>query len=115
MSHSISISPKIKENESCFREVFKDCADILFHTMELGRGKTVDCFVIYLEVAVSNMILEKSVLGKFINELCKVSGDEILERVEKNALGISDAVQLDTVEDVVAGVFAGDAVFFIDG
>ena len=115
MSHSIRISPKIKENESCFREVFKDCADILFHTMELGRGKTVDCFVIYLEVAVSNMILEKSVLGKFINELCKVSGDEILERVEKNALGISDAVQLDTVEDVVAGVFAGDAVFFIDG
>lgn len=83
MSHSIRISPKIKENESCFREVFKDCADILFHTMELGRGKTVDCFVIYLEVAVSNMILEKSVLGKFINELCKVSGDEILERVEK--------------------------------
>ena len=39
--------------------------------------------MIYLEVAVSNMILEKSVLGKFINELCKVSGDEILERVEK--------------------------------
>ena len=78
MSHSIRISPKIKENESCFREVFKDCADILFHTMELGREKTVDCFVIYLEVAVSNMILEKSVLGKFINELCKVSGDEIL-------------------------------------
>ena len=49
MSHSIRISPKIKENESCFREVFKDCADILFHTMELGRGKTVDCFVIYLK------------------------------------------------------------------
>ena len=46
MSHSISISPKIKENESYFREIFKDCADILFHTMELGQEKPVDCFVI---------------------------------------------------------------------
>ena len=40
MSHSIRISPKIKENESCFREVFKDCADIfVFITIDLVGEK----------------------------------------------------------------------------
>lgn len=115
MEHSIRISPKIKENESYFREVFKDCADILFHTMKLGVENPVDCFVIYLEVAISNTILEESVLGRFINELCKASGSQIPKLIEKNAFGISDAVQLDTVSEVIAGVFAGDAVFLVDG
>lgn len=115
MNHSISISPKIKENEFYFREIFKDCADVLFRTMTLGQKESVDCFVIYLEAAVSNMILEESVLGKFINQLYNASGKEILERVEKNAFGISDAVQLDTADEVISAVFAGDAVFFLDG
>ncbi len=35
-----------------------------FAPMKLGRDVKVDCFLIYVEVAASNMMLEDSVIGK---------------------------------------------------
>ena len=59
MSHSIRISPKIKENESCFREVFKDCAELLRANAQKGGAKKPHC---------DNMIFEAIEL---IDELTK--------------------------------------------
>ena len=52
-----SISCKIEENEKYVRERLKDCDDFIIRPMLLGEGKKVRCFVVYIEVAVSNMML----------------------------------------------------------
>ena len=61
---STKIVPDLKENIEVFRQIFSDCADIKTRRMKLGRELGVECFIAYVEVAVGNMLLEDSVLGK---------------------------------------------------
>lgn len=44
-----------------------------------------------------------------------MQASEILKCVEKNGVGIVDAMVLTSMEDVVSGMLTGDLVFFIDG
>ena len=110
-----SISCKIEENEKYVRERLKDCDDFIIRPMLLGEGKKVRCFVVYIEVAVSNMMLEDSVIGKLVNHMWEMPSDQIREFVKDNGLGISDVQPLDTMEAVFSAMLAGNAVFFLDG
>ena len=83
--------------------------------MDLGEGKKIRCLVVYIEVAVSNMMLEDSVIGKLVNHMWEMPSDKILEFVRDNGMGISDVQPLDTMEEVFASMMAGNAVFFLDG
>ena len=101
-----SISCKIEENEKYVRERLKDCDDFIIRPMLLGEGKKVRCFVVYIEVAVSNMMLEDSVIGKLVNHMWEMPSDQIRESVKDNGLGISDVQPLDSMEAVFAAMLA---------
>ncbi len=60
----IKIYSELRKNESYIRDKFKNCADILIRPMRLGNESKVDCLIVYIEVAVSNMMLDDSALGK---------------------------------------------------
>ena len=109
------ISPKLRENENYIRGRLKNCGDVLIRPMKLGTEKKADCLMVYIEVAVSSMMLEDSALGKMVNHFWESSPGEIREFVEENSLGIADVKKLTTMEEAFAALFAGNAVFFIDG
>lgn len=109
------ISKNIRENEQYIRNVFADCADILIRPMRLGAESKTDCLMVYIETAVSNMMLDDSALGKMINHFWEISPSQIQEYVKYNSLGIADAKKLKTMEEALEAVLAGDAVFFLDG
>lgn len=109
------ISENIRENEAWVREQFADCADILIRPMRLGRERKVDCLMVYPEVAVSNMMLEDSAIGKLVNHFWETTPEEMREFLAQNSLGIADAKNLRTRQEASDAMLAGNAVFFMDG
>ena len=61
------IAGEIEKDREHFKEIFKDCADIKMRDMYLGEKKDIGCFVAYIEVAVSDVLFEKSMIGKLLN------------------------------------------------
>ena len=54
---SRKVSANLRENEKYLRSRLENCADILIRPMRLGENHKVDCLMVYIEVAVSNMML----------------------------------------------------------
>lgn len=109
------VSLRIEDNQEYVQEKCRGCDDIIQRPMKLGEGKKISCLVVYIEVAVSNMTLEESVIGKLINKLWTIPDREMYDFLKDNSLGISDVRQLDTMEDAMKAMLAGNAVMFVDG
>ena len=71
--------------------------------------------MVYIEVTVSNMMLDDSAIGKMVNHFWEIPAEKIREFIRKNSLGIADAEELSTMEEVFSAMLAGNAVFFMDG
>ena len=86
------ISVSLHENESYIRKRCENCDDILIRPMRLGEGHKVDCLMVYIEVAVSNMMLDDSAIGKMINHFWEIPEEKIREFIRRNSLGIADEI-----------------------
>lgn len=105
---------KIRENECWLKGQCAGCADILFRPMRLGDPPTA-CLAVYLEVTVSNMMLEESMLGRLLARMKEVPGQELIPYLDENGMGISDVGQLETLEDGLRALLAGNMILLIDG
>ena len=106
---STKISVSLRKNEQYIRKKCENCADILIRPLRLGEGPKADCLMVYIEVAVSNMMLDDSAIGKMVNHFWEISGDEIREFIDHNSLGIADVQKLETLEEAMAAMLAGNA------
>lgn len=111
----VMVSKSLRENEKYVRKRCENCADILIRPMRLGGERKVDCLIVYIEVATSNMMLDDSALGKMMNHFWESSPESIQEFVKHNSLGIADVKKLASMEEVFSALLAGNAVFFLDG
>lgn len=110
----MEISKNITENEAYLQEQCKACADIHIRPMALGQNPKILCLVVYMETVVSNMMLEESMLGRLINHLWEMPSGQLERFADENALGISDMNLLQTMEEAMAAMLAGNAVLFMD-
>ena len=115
LEKSRKVSANLRENEKYLRSRLENCSDILIRPMRLGDKHKVDCLMVYIEVAVSNMMLDDSALGKMINHFWEISPEDIQEFVRHNSLGIADVKKLENLDESIDAMLAGNAVFFIDG
>lgn len=83
----MKVSEHIGENEEYIRSTCENCDDVIIRPMKLGEGQKTDCLVAFIEVAVSNMMLEDSVVGKFINQLWTLPEEQMRSFVEKTEPG----------------------------
>lgn len=109
------VSENIKENIKAYQQIYKDCSDIKMREMMLGKKKNVRCFLAYIEVAVNNILMETTALGRLLSYLEQAPGEEIIEILDKNALGIADVTPFETMEEAAQGMLTGDAILFVDG
>lgn len=109
------ISRNLRENETYIRKRCENCADILIRPMRLGEIRKIDCLMVYLEVTVSNMMLDDSAIGKMVNHFWEIPADDIQDFVKNNSLGIADVKKLEDMEEAFAALLSGNAVFFMDG
>ncbi|MDY6280146.1 MAG: spore germination protein, partial [Roseburia faecis] len=89
MGHT-KISTDIEQNIRQFQQLFADSADIKMKEMRLGKGKKRRCFLAYIEVAVSNMLLETTALGRLLAALSELPDRDLNQVLNENAMGISD-------------------------
>ena len=61
-TEQIRISSNLRDNEVYIRKQCENCADILVRPMRLGEDRKVDCLMVYIEVTVSNMMLDDSAI-----------------------------------------------------
>ena len=109
------ISTQIQKNIDTYKALFADCADIKMREMMLGSDKSRKCFLAYIEVAVSNILVENTALGQLIAALEHMPQEKINQTLDENALGIADVMPYEYLEDAAAGMLTGDAILFIDG
>ena len=114
-TEQIRISSNLRDNEIYVRKQCENCADILVRPMRLGEDRKVDCLMVYIEVTVSNMMLDDSAIGKMINHFWKIPPEKIQEFLKNNSLGIADVQKLENMDEVFGAILSGNAVFFIDG
>ena len=103
MEHT-KISTDIEQNIKQFQQLFADSADIKMKEMRLGKGKRRRCFLAYIEVAVSNMLLETTALGRLLAALSELPDRDLNQVLNENAMGISDVTPYDTIEDAAQGM-----------
>ena len=115
MDGQTPVAADIKINIENFERMFDGCADIKKRSFALGKEADVACYIAFIEVTVSNMMLSESILGKMICRMCELSKNEIYRYIEENGLGISDVAELQTVEEAADLMLTGDAIVFIDG
>lgn len=108
------VSEDLKINKKIILDMIKDCNDILYRPMRLGQDVKVDCFLVYVEMATSNMMLEDSVIGKMLNNLWDKDEAAIYEALEQNSLGVSDTQAYATIEEGMAAMLAGNVLMFVD-
>ena len=109
------ISTDLQLNIDRYQRLFADCADIKMRRMALGQNKSRECFIAYIEVSVSNMLLETTALGRALAYLGEAPDEEVNSVLDKNAMGISDVTPCLYVEDAAQGMLTGDAILFVDG
>lgn len=109
------LSKEISENQRIVEERLRGCDDILLRPIMLGKDRETACFLIYIETAVSNLMLEDSVIGRFLNGLRSMEQAELYETLEKDGMGLSDTGKLWDMEAAFAAMLAGNAVLFADG
>ena len=109
------ISRRLAENEQVIRSLCRGCDDIILRPMNLGFPTPVSCLAVYIETAVSNMMLRESVLGQLLSHLWEMDTAGIRRVMEENGLGISDLKELSTMKEAMAAMLAGNAVLFLDG
>lgn len=106
------LSKEISENQRIVEERLRGCDDIRLRPIMLGKDRETACFLIYIETAVSNLMLEDSVIGRFLNGLRSMEQAELYETLEKDGMGLSDTGKLWDMEAAFAAMLAGNARAF---
>ena len=109
------LTRSLKENMRDIDERIKDCDDIKCRKMKLGRDEKTEACIYYVEVAINNLTIEETVIGKLINRLWNMEPEEQYEYISDNALGITDVKELKDLSEVIMGIMIGDGVVLIDG
>ncbi|MCD8217328.1 MAG: spore germination protein, partial [Clostridiales bacterium] len=110
-----NVSKNLDENIQWWKEAFSDCADIKMLEMCLGEDMSVRTFLTYIEITGGESMLEKSAIGSLLTSLTRLPREEVLRKMRKNGMGVSDAVPFATMQEAADGLLAGECILFFDG
>ena len=102
MTDGTPVTKNLEENEVWFRSRCEGCSDIKLQPMRLGKDGSVSALAIYVENTVPNLILEESVLGRMFIDMA-------------NSLGLSEAQPLQTREEGMNAMLAGNLLLLVEG
>ncbi len=109
------VSKKLDQNIQWWKNAFSDCADVKMLEMCLGEDMSVRTFLSYIEITGGESMLEKSTIGNLLSALTRLPGDEVIQKVRENGMGVSDAVPFATMQEAADGMLAGECILFFDG
>lgn len=109
------ISKDIDKNISEFNKIYGSSSDVKMKEMHLGLHHQRKCFLAYVEVSVSNEMLEQTALGRLMKYLDQLPEEEFAGALDANAMSLTDMTPFSTIEEAAQMMLTGDAVFLVDG
>ena len=107
---AVQVTTDLEENIRQFETLFSDCADIKKRRIKVGQKLGKECYIAYIEVAISNTDWKDSAVGKLLQTLRSLPEDGLVHYVEQNVEDISDSQPFRTIEDAAQGMLTGDAL-----
>ena len=74
---AVQITSDLQENISQFEELFSDCADIKKRKVKVGQKLEKECYIAYIEVAVSSTEWKDSAVGKILQTLRELPEEKL--------------------------------------
>lgn len=104
----------LKTDAAAMESLFCDCADIKQKEMKIGKEKKISCFLMYIEITMSSVMLRTTALGNYLARLSEMPEEDIYCLLRENGMGLSDVMLYETPEEAAAGLLTGDAILLVD-
>ncbi|WP_042464002.1 spore germination protein [Neobacillus dielmonensis] len=104
------ISPKLTDNISILKELFKDCSDIVFRPIVAGKAHA---FVVFVDGFIDSKSVELNGIRQLLEEVEteRISANLLMERV----ISLSSVSETSKLDDVVSNVLKANTVLLVDG
>lgn len=114
------LSKDLDKNVDNFKNIFKDCGDISFRFIKIGKDNKVEvCFIF------SDGLIDKPLLSEYAIQLLLTSSESedfnlnkfkkgILDLLAKEAIAIPEVKEEKKVDKIVDGILSGETILLID-
>ncbi|MDR0267098.1 MAG: spore germination protein [Paenibacillus sp.] len=117
----LSITTSLDQNIQTIKDIFKDCSDIIFRTIEIAPD--IKAFITYVEGVVTSEELQSHMLEPIIEAYVRMLNTDPVERIEASKLEPIEntRVSLSQVKcssqwvDVVEDIMNSSVAVFVDG
>ena len=109
----MQLTKQLEQNMDAIHEALRDCGDIVEREFLVGgNGKLV---MLYADNFVDLEALRESILETVMLDYQNEEKKGILERLQQEAIAVSEVRKITTVEEICDGVFFGDTILLMDG
>nr|WP_282706970.1 spore germination protein [Natroniella acetigena] len=105
------IAKKLKQNLALIEDVFADNYDICIREFLVGKDKSKDAFLVFIDGLTEEKIISENILTPLMNSREKAVD---LEKITKSIISTANVSEVFTIEEVVEGVGAGKTALFLD-
>lgn len=103
------ITPKVDENVSYIKDLFKDTSDIVFRQFNVGCWSAA---VIYIDGMADKVLLDNFVMESLMLKSERV---ENIMQVKDSILTVTDVKEVMKLSDAVDSMLSGDTMMFLEG
>lgn len=103
------ISPRIDENYTYLKELFKDNSDIVYRKFNIGKWRAA---LIYIDGMGDKYLLDDYVLEPLLSDGDKI---ESIDEVKDKILAASDVKEQEKLNKAVNSMMSGDTIMLLDG
>ena len=109
----MQLTKQLEQNMDAIHEALRDCGDIVEREFLVGgNGKLV---MLYADNFVDLEALRESILETVMLDYQNDEKTGILERLQQEAIAVSEVRKITTVEEICDGVFFGDTILLMEG
>lgn len=115
------LSKNFNKNIKNLQNIFKDCEDVVFRFIELGKAQKLQaCFVFSDGLIEKNLLAEYGIqflISSYENENFNLGlfKKNLLESLSKEAIAIPEIYEETQIDNIINSVFSGETIFLIEG
>lgn len=109
-----NILKNLSENRAYLKTIFKDCSDIVYRDIILGKQQ-IPALIIFIQGMVDEVIVNESIM-KSLMELQDTQIEKpITEIIQKSFLQIGHTQEISQTSDIIEAILDGETILLVNG
>lgn len=114
------VSKSLKENVETIKTLLKDCDDVVYRSIEIGKSKKIEALIVFVDG-----LIDKTVISEFAIEALFEKEDfnnnieniksNISEKVSQESIAVHDVKEEEDLDKVIEMILVGETALLIDG